>query len=534
MRQGSHPRVGNRLRLPLCLAAALALAACDAGEGLNLEPVPGFDGMVATGEPNAAIVGRQVLADGGTAADAAIAVTFAMTATYPSRISLGGGGTCVVHDRQRQITEALVFLPTSSPGGGVPPVLTRGMEALHARYGGLAWSVLVSPAEALARFGFRVSRALAADLAAAQGLLSQDPGAAALFLPGGRPLGDGGSLVQPTLAQSLAGVRSERAGYFLSGTAGPEYAYASTNAGLPLTETDIRNRVPEYLVPIRLQVGSDFIFISPPPAANGLVAAEIYQILAEVADYADEDSPGRRQHLFLEASAQAFADRGGWLLPDGRSSIAPTTLLEEDALDARIAGLGTTPHRRTSSLVPTPRQLVEPLAGTSFVIGDRYGNAVACSLTNNGLFGSGRLAANSGIFLPAPPPDNLVVSPVAAVVTSIGTQRARMAVAASGGVAGATALARVLLDVVERETSLSAAMREVRVHHNGLPDVAFVEDRADDGTQRVLVELGHTLQLVPGLGEVMAWYCPEGILQEPGLCRVEADPRSFGLSQLAP
>ncbi len=512
----------------------LALAACEANEGLLLEPVPGFDGMVATGEPNAAVVGRGVLAEGGTAADAAVAVTFALTTSYPSRISLGGGGACLVHDRQRQVTESLVFLPTSSPGGGVPPGLTRGMEALHARYGGLAWSLLVSPGEALARFGFRVSRALAADVLAAQSLLSQDTSAAALFLPGGRPLGDGGSLVQPILAETLAGIRNQRAGYFLSGSAGPSYAFESSNAGLPLTETDIRNRVPEYLVPLRLEIGSDFIFLTPPPAANGLVAAEIYQILADIADYADEDSAGRRQHLFLEASAQAFADRGGWLTAEGLSTISVTTLLDDDALEVRVAGLGDGPHRPTSSLVPTPRQLVEPLAGTSFVVGDRYGNAVACSLTNNGLFGSGRMAANSGIFLAAPPPDNLVVSPVAAVVTSIGTQKARMAVAASGGVAGATALAKVLLDVVEREMSLSAAMREVRVHHNGLPDVAFIEDRADSGTERVLVELGHQLQKVPGLGEVMAWSCPDGILQAPELCRVEADPRSFGLSQLAP
>ncbi len=537
LRQASQCRAQKSGRslfpLPLFLAAALTLQACGSDDKLNLEPVPGFDGVVATGEPNATLIGRDILAGGGTVADAAVAVTFALAVTYPSRISLGGGGMCLLHDRERQLTEALSFLPFSAPSGGVPPGLARGLEALHARYGALQWRQLVAPGESLARFGVKTSRALAADILASQASLRIDPTAAALFLPNGQPLASGQVLKQPVLARTLSGVRSEGSTLFLTGRTGPTLAKESSALGLPFSEMNMRNRVPEYLVPLRIQQGSHYLYLTPPPAANGLVAAEIYRILTELTNY-DDEATGRRQHLFLEASAQSFADRGGWLAQGGQSSLDVTTLLDPDSLSARLAGLGTTPHRPASSLVPTPRQVLEPLAGTAFVIGDRYGNAIACSLTNNGLFGSARIAPTSGILLAAPPPDNLVVSPVAALITSIGTQRTRMAVAASGGAAGATALARLILDIIEREMSLPEAMREVRVHHNGLPDVAFVEDRLDGGTQQTLLELGHSLQRVPGLGEVQAWYCPEGILQVPELCRVETDPRGFGLSTLAP
>jgi len=513
----------------LAATLCLGLAACSSDEDLNLAPVPGFDGLVATGEPNATVVGRKILAEGGTAADAAVAVTLAMAVTYPSRVSLGGGGVCLVHDRERQVTEALSFLPTSAASGGVPPGMTRGLEALHARYGGVAWPALVSAGESLARFGFRASRALSADVLAAQNLLARDKALAGLFLPNGQPIRENATITQPALAESLAGIRRESASYFLIGPAGEKYAKASSAAGLTLTEAEIRNRVPEYQVPLTLDRGTDYIFLTPPPAVNGLVAGEIYQILADLTNYDDAD-PAQRQHLFLEASAQAFADRGGWL--SGQSQIAAETLLDEDALSARLAGIGETAHR--GGLVPTPRELVEPLAGTGFVIGDRYGNAVACSLTMNGLFGSARMAGDSGIVMAAPPPENLVVSPVAAMVASVGTQRARLAAAGSGGAAGATALARVLIDVLEREETLGQAMREVRTHHNGLPDVAFIEDRADGSVREILINLNHTLQPVPALGEVQAWYCANGILQQPELCEVHADPRGFGLAQIAP
>ncbi len=537
LRQVSLSRAPQRLHrlraLSLLLAAAVTLQACGSDEDVRLEPVPGFDGMVATGEPNAALVGRAILADGGTVADAAVAVSLALAVTYPSRISLGGGGVCILLDRERKLTEALSFLPLSSPAGGVPPGLTRGLEALHARYGGLQWPQLVAPAENLARFGFKTSRALAADIVTAQATLSRNQAAASIFLPNGRPLATGQVLRQPTLARTLSGVRAQSSNLFLTGNTGPTLAKESTALGLRLDETDLRIRVPEYQVPLQIQSGTDYIYLTPPPAANGLVAGEIYQLLTELADYEDAD-PGHRDHLFLEASAQSFADRSPWVSRQNQQSLQVASLLDPTQLAGRLGGIGSGAHKPASSLSPSPTQVVEPLAGTAFVVGDRYGNALACSLTNNGLFGSGRMAPSSGILLAAPPPDNLVVSPVAGLITSIGTQRARMAVAASGGAAGATALARLILDVTKRELSLPAAMREVRVHHNGLPDVAFVEDRIDSGSERVLIELGHNLQKVPGLGDVQAWYCPDGILQKPELCAVETDPRGFGLSTLAP
>lgn len=116
--------------------------------------VTGFAGAVAAAEPRAALVGRDSLAAGGTAADAAVAMAFTLAVTYPSSAGLGAGGICIVHDHAAKKTEMLNFLPPSAAvsargavGGaagteGKPvaiPTMPRAMYALYARFGRLKW-----------------------------------------------------------------------------------------------------------------------------------------------------------------------------------------------------------------------------------------------------------------------------------------------------------------------------------------------------------------------------------------------------------
>ncbi|MFP3344798.1 gamma-glutamyltransferase, partial [Halomonas sp. SIMBA_159] len=88
------------VRAATIFATALFAAACTGpGDTEEARLISGYAGMATADEPRAATVGREVLANNGTAADAAAAMAFTMTVTLPSRVGLGGGGVCVVSDR---------------------------------------------------------------------------------------------------------------------------------------------------------------------------------------------------------------------------------------------------------------------------------------------------------------------------------------------------------------------------------------------------------------------------------------------------
>ncbi len=146
---------------------ALVIAGCSADRSAET-PVPAGPalGGVVADEPRAAQIGRDILAAGGSAADAATAMYFAMAVTLPSRASLGGGGVCLVFDPRTRDAQTLEFL--ARPPARIPPEAdrptavpgnVRGFYSLQARYGRLRWSQVLVAAENLARFGVtRIAR----------------------------------------------------------------------------------------------------------------------------------------------------------------------------------------------------------------------------------------------------------------------------------------------------------------------------------------------------------------------------------------
>jgi len=513
----------------LLVAAALALAGCAQEQA---GPVEGFAGLVAADEPNAAVVGRNILATGGTAADAAVAMAFALTVTYPSRAGLGGGGVCLAYDFQKKNTDALVFLPMPGViGTGTLPLMPRAMAALNALHGSLRWEYLISPAENLARFGHDMSRALAQDFAVGGQRLLTDPEAQAIFAPGGR-VETGVPVVQAQLATTLGALRAQGAGYFHGSAFTTRFVEATTAVGLQVDGEALRVAVPQLTEPVRYVSGNETVWFSPPPAANGLLAAELYMMMSDMLD-AGGDPQAQVLHYFLEASAQAFADRAGWLGPGGSSNMSYAQVLDASRIRGLAPSLGQGNHHPADTLRPTPEALVEPAGGTGFVAGDRYGNAVACSFTMNGIFGAGVMAPGTGMVLAAPPPGNLAVSPVAVLVGSEGSGRFYFAAAGGDGAAAATAVTRVLFEVRDNDQSLSQAMELGRVHHNGVPDVAFAEERIPMDLLQSLTQRGFNVRTLPAMGLVNAFYCMDSLNPAGRDCVAETDSRGFGLSQRA-
>jgi gamma-glutamyltranspeptidase/glutathione hydrolase len=344
-----------------------------AGEEKRLE---GFIGAVVADEPRAALVGRDILATGGSAADAAVAVAFALSVTLPSRAGLGGGGACLAFNPSRDgpgsgRPEAIVFVPVASPaaGGDRPaalPMMARGMFMLHNRYGRQPFEGLLSVPEQLARFGVTVSRALVRDIAVVAGPLSQDPNARAVFAPGGVPLTEGGLLRQPDLGASISMLRTAGVGDLYQGILARRLEAASVLAGGPINLADLKAALPKVMAPVVVQAGVDQVAFLPPPADGGLAAAAAFQVLQNApADYA-------------AAQSRAIGTALRWRSGGGD----PQAVLASGASGGAMPALP---------------------ASTGFTVLDKDGGAVTCALTMDNLFGAGRIAPGTGILLAASP-----------------------------------------------------------------------------------------------------------------------------------
>jgi gamma-glutamyltranspeptidase/glutathione hydrolase len=403
-KSGVLPRRGlPNLTRKLCqLGGASLLAAVFAGCGGGIgegEDVPDVEilDLVAADEPRAALIGRDILLQGGNAADAAVAMALAMTVTLPSRVGLGGGGICLVHDPEADLVEAWDFLPRGTAADGTPdagqaaaPGMLRGLFALHGGYGELRWPQLVAPAANLARFGTRVSRALAADLAAVT-----DPEAPALAPwrgPDGALLAEAERFSRPAYADTLSRLRGGNIGLFYRGGIGDAYAAAVAEAGLALDRDAVSAFRPQRQASLAVELGRDRLHFAPPPEAAGPALAESWPVLED----RDFEDLSQSQRLALLAEG--------------------------------LSGLG------------------RAVPGASVVAMSADETAVACGFTQGGLFGTGEMAGDLGVPIAAAlPPDRPAHGGVAILVNRPLTRSLLAAAGADSPAALLTPLAERLL-----------------------------------------------------------------------------------------
>lgn len=223
--------------------------------------------FVAADEPRAAALGRDMLAAGGTAADAAAAMALMMTATLPSRVGFGGGGVCVTFEAAKRENRTLDFLPRGAGTAAVPAFL-RGVYALQGALGKLRWEQVAVQAEQAAYRNPAVSRAFAQDLAAHGSRLDAD--ARRILMPGGRPPAEGTPLAQTDAGNLLSQVRRLGVGPLYTGSfSGPvAQALGLDPAALRSYQPAWRGTVTVPREPYALQFAD-----LPEPGAGSAIAA---------------------------------------------------------------------------------------------------------------------------------------------------------------------------------------------------------------------------------------------------------------------
>jgi gamma-glutamyltranspeptidase/glutathione hydrolase len=420
--EAARPAVVRWVRSVALAALVLAASGCDTLRSnlLGASPGPtagtpgfvtGFLGAAVADEPTAALVARDVLSAGGSAADAAVAAAFMLTVTLPSRAGLGGGGGCLAYQAGTGgpgggAPEAILFAPpasTASPAGDRPaavPLMARGLFLLHARYGKRPIEELIAPAERQARFGLPAPRALASDIAVVARPLAGDPVATSIFLPGGVPLAAGATLRQPDLAATLSDLRTAGIGDLYQGGLARHFVEASAIAGGPVTAADLRAALPRLAAPVIITAGRDAVAVLPD--SGGLATAATLRA--------------------LRAGQGAAAARGLAVAAAARAGGADPALLS-----ARTVSAATLPALPASTTVATL---------------DRDGNAVVCAFSMNNLFGTGRIAPGTGILLAASPAG--FPPPLLAVALAYNTHLHAFRAAAAGSGQAAAPMAAAL------------------------------------------------------------------------------------------
>jgi gamma-glutamyltranspeptidase/glutathione hydrolase len=506
----------------------LTLGACMIGQQTTGVP-PGFIGGAVADEPRAALAGRDILAAGGSAADAAVAASLAMTVTLPSRAGLGGGGMCLTYDPRLNRVEAVDFTvrPSAAPGAAGVPGMLRGLLAVYGRQGKLRWEQLVAPAEGMARFGVPVSRALANDLAASGGVLGSDAAARQIFVgANGAPLAEGDILVQPDLSTVLAAIRARGGNEFYQGQVADQFVAGALAMGAGITAEDLRTIAATPRASVLVRQGDIAVHFAPPPAIAGLSEGQLFAMLAPRWRRTNAEE---RPHLLAEADLRAIQDRTRWLRPDLTANAPANELVSERYADGLMASYRS--HARTAGEVPAaPRLLNTATAGVAAV--DRDGGAVACSFTLNETFGIGRVVPGTGVVLAASPDGAArgpqLLTPMLAAMTKGG--RITFASTSSGGWPGASAQVQVALRTIVEARPLEEAMDAARIHNPGSEDV--LAEEALQGPLPGLAARGYRPRMTPNLGQVNAIYCPEGLFENAEACQARADRRGFGFAVL--
>lgn len=372
---------------------------------------------IASAHPLATAAGEDVLARGGNAFDAAVAVAAALAVVEPYSSGLGGGGFFLLH-RASDGHQVMIDARETAPAGILPhhlfdaagnplpgattrggtaaaiPGLPAGLEHLAQRYGTLPLGVTLAPAIQLAREGFKTDRRYARITQLREAMLRSAP-ETALFLDNGRAPAPGHVLRQPDLAMTLQRIAREGAAGFYRGPVAEGMTAAINAAGGVWQMSDLAAYRVVERAPVRFSYRGAMITTAALPSAGGIAIAQVLGML-EHFPAGDVQDP-EYAHLVVEAMRRAFRDRIQLGDPD-QTAISVPGLLKKEKLKQQVADM----RRDRATPLPPPAATgagAGSVNTTHFSVVDAAGNRVAATLTINLLFGSGVVGRGTGVLL---------------------------------------------------------------------------------------------------------------------------------------
>ncbi|MCW2984805.1 MAG: gamma-glutamyltransferase [Conexibacter sp.] len=558
------------------LVAALLVPGTLAGakEGSRYhDGVSGTAGVIATESPAAARVGRAVLARGGNAIDAAAATVFALGVARPQSCGIGGGGFMVYRSPDGKV-RALDFRETAGaamkadslagPGlhktytghltVGVPGTLA-GMASALDRFGTISLKEALTPAEALARVGFRVPTSMSGAMARRAKDIALFPATAKQYLRDGAPYQPGEILRQPDLSRSLRRIMTEGPSALYGGELAKMIVRdmraprpQTKDPGL-LTVADFKAYKPLWRTPLHTTYRGRDVYVAPPATSGGQTMIEMLNILEgfDLAGYGE----GSAQAITAISEAQkiAWADRGAYLADPAfvRQPIAQLVSKEYAAQRrnqillsrAQTFAPGVFPAGAGGAVTRAAGEDFNPHGSTTHVsVVDAQGGAVAVTCTIEQEFGSTVIAPGTGFLLNneltdfsgpgtanEPAPGKRPRSSIDPTIVVQGGKPVLVAGAAGGStiIMGPTL---AVIDTVDFGMTLPQAVDAERFDDQGTSKLSIEDGRITPATLAALKSIGYTLAPTGEYGVVPRMQLA-GLAPGPsGLATAVSDSRS--------
>jgi gamma-glutamyltranspeptidase / glutathione hydrolase len=539
------------------LIAALCLVLAVPVNGAR-QPLRAKRGMVVAMEATAADVGVSVLKAGGNAVDAAVAVGFAMAVTHPFAGNIGGGGYMLIRMadgratfldfRERAPEKASRNMYLDAKGeltkdsiegwrsSGVPGTV-RGFEMAVSKYGKRTWAENMAPAVELASKGFPVSYALSEGLKGSKSLASS-PESKRIFQKNGTFYDVGETLVQPELAQTLERIAKNGPNEFYEGETAKRFADQMARHGGLISLSDLKNYKAIERTPLSGTYHGYTILTAPPSSSGGIALLEMLGIL-DGTGY-EKGGPGSASaiHYAAEAMRRAYADRNEYVGDPDFVKVPIAGLLDPAYLKKLRSTID--PERATPSdqVRPGKPTGTEQMETTHYSVVDSEGNAVAVTYTLNGGYGNGITVPGLGFLLnnemddfsakPGTPnmfglvqgEANAIAPgkrPLSSMTPTIVLKDGKlfMTAGAPGGSRISTAVAQVILNVIDFGMNVQDAVDAPRFHHQWQPDKLSLERGISPDTVAILKSHGYDVDYSAGvvLAQVAAIVSDGGWLQ---------------------
>lgn len=516
----------------------------------TVTPVFARHGMMVAQEKLAARIGADILEHGGNAVDAAVATGFAMAVTYPRAGNIGGGGFMMIHLAGKNKNIALDYRETapaaathdmfigldgkpdpaksrdSALGIGVPGTVA-GLALALEKYGSGKFSLreLLRPSIALARDGFVIADDNADTLPDWHQRLAKWPASAKIFSkPDGASLGNGDTLVQRDLAETLEAIAAQGPRGFYEGPVAGKLVAGITNAGGIISLDDLKSYRPVIREPVRGTYRGYDIVSMPLPSSGGTVLIETLNVLEGYKLHEMGAQSADSLHVMIEAMKRAYADRARYL---GDPAFVKAPLAQLLSKDYAAQQRGTIDMAKATPSADI-RPMTPPHEGTNtthFSVVDADGNAVSNTYTLNFSYGVGLVAEGTGVllnnelddFTAAPGASNAYglvgyeanlpgpgKRPLSSMTPTIVLKGDRpvLVTGSPGGSRIISTTLQVIVNVLDNRMNVAQAVDAPRLHHQWMPDEVRVEEGFPQATLEGLRARGHTI--VEPMGQTSA------------------------------